>query len=104
MEKFGSAQYLARVEDQRLLTGKGGFTDNLDLPNQAHLAFVRSPHARARLVSIDVSAAREAPGVIAVYIWTDMEQDGAQSLSFPAMFKTEAGENQSADLEYTIEQ
>ena len=62
MAVFGKAQYIKRVEDDRLLTGTGGFTDNLARPNQAHLVLVRSPHAHARIVRIDAAAARKARG------------------------------------------
>src|SRR6267378_1611147 len=57
MAVFGKAQYIKRVEDDRLLTGTGGFTDNLARPNQAHVVLVRSPHAHARIVKIDAVAA-----------------------------------------------
>ena len=67
MAAFGKAQYIARVEDDRLLTGTGGFTDNLTRANQAHVTLVRSPHAHARIVKIDTAAALKAPGVVAVY-------------------------------------
>jgi len=86
MAAFGKAQYIARVEDNRLLTGTGGFTDNLSRPNQAHVVLVRSPHAHARIVKIDTAAAKAAPGVVAVYTWTDMEASGAGTFAFPAMF------------------
>ena len=86
MAVFGKAQYIKRVEDDRLLTGTGGFTDNLSRPNQAHVSLVRSPHAHARIVSIDTAAAKAAPGVVAVYTWPDMEKEGAGDFSFPAMF------------------
>ena len=54
-----------RVEDERLLRGKGRFTDDID-EGALECAFVRSPHAHARITAIDVSAARDAPGVFAV--------------------------------------
>ena len=57
MTKFGIGQAITRREDQRLLTGQGKYIDDMSLPNEAHLVFVRSPHARARIVSIDTSAA-----------------------------------------------
>src|SRR5690554_3529964 len=58
---------LKRNEDPRLLTGQALFTDDVDLPNMGHVAFVRSPHAHARLLAIDTSAAEQLEGVIAVY-------------------------------------
>jgi len=56
-----------RNEDARLLTGQALFVDDVHLPNMAHVAFLRSPYAHARIVSIDTSAAEELPGVIAVH-------------------------------------
>ena len=58
---------IKRNEDPRLLTGQALFTDDVDLPEMAHVAFLRSPYAHARILSIDVSAALEREGVIAVY-------------------------------------
>ena len=60
-----------RVEDDRLLRGKGRFTDDID-EGALECAFVRSPYAHARITSIDVSAARAVPGVAAVYTASDL--------------------------------
>jgi carbon-monoxide dehydrogenase large subunit len=65
-----------RVEDQRLLTGAGCFSDDLDLPGQAYATLVRSPHAHARLARLDTAAARAAPGVLAVLTGADLVADG----------------------------
>ncbi len=62
-----------RVEDRRLLTGQGCYVDDVQVPNMAHAAFVRSPHAHARIRSIDVAAARRHPGVVAVITGADIE-------------------------------
>ena len=91
MAVFGKAQYIKRVEDDRLLTGTGGFTDNLARPNQAHVVLVRSPHAHARIVGIDTAAARKAAGVVAVFTWEDMAREGVGDFSFPAMFPNADG-------------
>ncbi len=64
-----------RIEDEALLTGKGRFIDDINLPDQAHAHFVRSPYAHARISSIDSSAALEEPGVIAVFTGADMDRD-----------------------------
>ncbi len=61
-----------RVEDARLLTGHGTFVDDISLPGMLHAAFVRSPFARAAVRGVDVSAAREAPGVRAVFTASDL--------------------------------
>lgn len=58
---------IKRNEDPRLLTGQALFVDDVDLPGMGHAAFVRGPHAHARILSIDISAAAELPGVFAVY-------------------------------------
>lgn len=63
---------IKRAEDPRLLTGRGRYTDDIDLPGQLHVAFLRSPLAHARIRSIDVSAARNMPGVVAVWTYADI--------------------------------
>jgi len=57
---------VVRPQTARLLAGRGVFTDDLKLPRMTHVAFVRSPHAHARILSIDATAARALPGVVAV--------------------------------------
>src|SRR5687768_4801569 len=61
-----------RKEDPTLLTGHSNFTDDIRLPGMLHMAFLRSPHAHARITSVDVSAAREQPGVEAVFTSGDL--------------------------------
>ena len=61
-----------RREDPRLITGAGEFVDDLRVPGCLHAAMVRSPHAHARIVSIDGSAARRAPGVVGVFVAADL--------------------------------
>jgi carbon-monoxide dehydrogenase large subunit len=62
----GFGKSVRRREDARLVAGEGRFTDDIDLPGQAHAHVVRSPHAHARIVRIDVAGALARPGVIAV--------------------------------------
>lgn len=68
---MGATQFfgerIKRNEDPRLLTGQALFTDDVQLPGMVHAAFLRSPHAHARILSIDTTAALEKPGVLAVY-------------------------------------
>ncbi|TDV16628.1 xanthine dehydrogenase family protein molybdopterin-binding subunit [Paraburkholderia caballeronis] len=73
-------QPIPRVEDRRFVTGNGQYTDDLRVESQAYAAFLRSPHAHAALRSVDVSAAREAPGVIAVLVGQDYLDDGFQGV------------------------
>ena len=61
-----------RNEDGRLLTGRALFVDDVQLPGMLHVAFVRSEHAHGRIVSVDPSAARQRPGVHAVYTAADL--------------------------------
>jgi carbon-monoxide dehydrogenase large subunit len=75
-EQFGIGQPVRRKEDVRFLTGAGRYTDDVNLPGQAHMAILRSPHAHARIVSMDLSAARAAPGVLMVLTGPDAEADG----------------------------
>ena len=70
-----------RVEDDALIRGLGRFVEDAPQPNQAHGAFVRSPHAHARIRSIDVSSARAAPGVVAVLTHTEIDTAGVGSCS-----------------------
>jgi carbon-monoxide dehydrogenase large subunit len=62
-----------RREDPRLITGHGRYTDDLAKPGVLHMIVVRSPHAHARIKSIDVAAAKKAPGVVAVFTAQDFE-------------------------------
>ncbi|MGH8760152.1 MAG: xanthine dehydrogenase family protein molybdopterin-binding subunit, partial [Burkholderiales bacterium] len=65
-----------RREDQRLLYGAGQYVDDLSLPGEVFVVFVRSAHAHARIVSIDTEAARAMPGVVAVLTGSDLKADG----------------------------
>jgi carbon-monoxide dehydrogenase large subunit len=65
---------LVRREDERFLTGRGQFTDDVVLPRQTYACFLRSPYAHARIRSIDVTAARAAPGVVAVFTGRDVAE------------------------------
>ncbi len=69
-------QPLRRKEDQRLLTGKGRFSDDFTLPGQAYAAIVRSPHPHARIVRIDMRPALAMPGVLGVFTGEDCVADG----------------------------
>ena len=64
-----------RKEDPALVTGKANWTDNIKLPGMLHMTLLRSPFAHARITSIDVSAAREQPGVVGVFTHDDLAQD-----------------------------
>ncbi len=76
MQAYGFGTSLRRKEDGRLLTGRGRFTGDIDLPRQAHGQVLRSPHAHADIRAIDVSAAKTAPGVLVVLTGADAMADG----------------------------
>jgi carbon-monoxide dehydrogenase large subunit len=82
---------LRRLEDRKLLSGEGCFTDDVTLENEAHAAFVRSPHAHARIGGIDVSTARAAPGVLAVYTGADVIAAGLAPVPFTQLHKRPDG-------------
>jgi CO/xanthine dehydrogenase Mo-binding subunit len=66
-----------RREDPRLITGAGGFIDDLHVDDCLHAAFVRSPHAHARVAAIDATEARKLPGVVGVFTAVDLGDDNA---------------------------
>jgi carbon-monoxide dehydrogenase large subunit len=71
-ERYTGAS-IKRSEDPRILTGAGRYVDDIKLPGMLHAAFVRSPMAHARVLSVDVSAARALPGVVAVLTGAELE-------------------------------
>src|SRR5207237_5556003 len=73
-------QSIKRREDPRLISGKGTYVDDVKLPNTSHAAFVRSPHAHARIKGIDTTAARNAKGVVAIFTGKDLVAGGVKPL------------------------
>jgi carbon-monoxide dehydrogenase large subunit len=71
MAKFGIGQAVRRVEDQRFVRGQGRYVDDIRLPGECHGVTVLSPHAHARIKSVDVSKAKAAPGVLCVLTGAD---------------------------------
>ncbi len=65
---------IARREDARFLTGHGCYVDDVQLPNTLHVAFARSDVARGRIVSVDTTTAAAMPGVVAVYVASDLNE------------------------------
>ena len=89
--RFGSGREVRRIEDAGLLSGAGQFTDDFTLPGQTYLSFLRSPHAHARIVSIDVETARAMPGVVAIFTGADLMAAGAKPLPVAPIFKRPDG-------------
>ncbi|HKC39063.1 MAG TPA: xanthine dehydrogenase family protein molybdopterin-binding subunit [Gemmatimonadales bacterium] len=82
-EGFGKP--VLRKEDERLLAGAGCYSDDVNLPGQAHACFVRSPHAHARIGSIGTAAALATPGVIAALTGENAAADGIKPLTHSPM-------------------
>ena len=76
MVEKGIGQPVPRKEDRRFVTGRGRYTDDINLPGQLHAVFVRSPHAHARIRRIDKDSVLGMPGVVAVLTGADAEADG----------------------------
>jgi len=91
MTKFGLAQPVRRVEDPRLLKGDGSYTDDMTMPGALQGIVLRSPHAAAKITSIDTTAAKAVPGVAAVYTSADLEADGIGELPCLALIKNRDG-------------
>src|SRR5436305_13903254 len=75
MGATGIGASIPRQEDHRFITGKGRYVDDINRPGQAYAFFLRSPHAHAKINSIDTKAAESAPGVVAVYTGDDIAAD-----------------------------
>jgi carbon-monoxide dehydrogenase large subunit len=88
MTKFGIGQAVRRVEDQRFTTGAGQYVGDLVLPRQCYGVAVLSPHAHALIKSVDVAAAKAAPGVVCVLTGADALTDKVSSI--PPFFMPES--------------
>src|SRR5436309_13462826 len=89
--RFGAGQPVRRLEDQRLLTGKGQFIDDKPDDGTLWLHVLRSPHAHARIKSIDTRAAAAMAGVTAVFTGADLVKDDIGTLPTLAIFKRPDG-------------
>src|SRR5678809_1144637 len=87
MSRFGIGQPVRRVEDQRFLTGRSRYVDDIELPRMLHGAVVMSPHAHARIRGIDIQPAVESPGVELVLTGEDAKADGLGGI--PPLFMPE---------------
>ena len=89
MNKYGVGQPVRRTEDPILVQGQGHYTDDLSLPGQAYAVFVRSRNGHGMIKSIDTSAAKAMPGVLAVYTGDDLAGYGTMKCAVP--FKNRDG-------------
>ncbi len=102
MTKFGIGQAVTRREDQRLITGTGQYVDDTSQSGETHLVLVRSPHAHARIVSVDGKAARAMPGVLAVFSGADLKADGVGAFPTFAGLVNAEGKPMSAPPYYPL--
>jgi len=91
MGEFGIGQGVPRFEDPRLVRGEGRYVGDMALPGMAFGHVLRSPHPHARIRSIDVAAARAAPGVLAVLTGSDWQASGFGDLPVPGGMKRRDG-------------
>ncbi len=89
--RFGSGQAVRRLEDQALLTGVGRYTDDVSLPGQLHMIFVRSPYPHARFGNVERTAAAKMPGVLGIYTGADLVAAGVKPMPGSAGFKRPDG-------------
>jgi aerobic carbon-monoxide dehydrogenase large subunit len=93
--RFGDSRSQKRLEDDRLLVGRGLYSDDRVLPRQAWMVLLRSPHAHARIRNIDFSKTGK---ILAAWCMADLRADGVGHIPFPALFKRADGSPMAAPL------
>lgn len=96
MTNQGIGQSVRRKEDFRFITGQGHYTDDINRPGQLYASFLRSPHAFAKIKSIDTATAKKMPGVVAVYTGQDVAADKVGGLICGWTVKDKKGEPHKA--------
>src|SRR5437660_4983643 len=91
VQKFGIGQPVSRTEDPKLVRGQGSYTDDVRLPGQVYAAMVRSRHAHGVIRKIDLSAARDMPGVLGAFTGQDLAAAGYGTLKCIVPFKNRDG-------------
>ena len=87
--KFGIGQALTRVEDTRLLTGNGLYTDDISIKNQAFMYVLRSPHVNAKIIDVDLSDAFGTTGLIKIINWEDIKKLSINDMKTTFLVKIE---------------
>ncbi|GLQ05472.1 xanthine dehydrogenase family protein molybdopterin-binding subunit [Sneathiella chinensis] len=95
MVKFGVNQSVNRVEDDRLVTGSGQYTDDITLPDQLYGYMLRSPVAHGKILSIDTDDAKEVPGVVDIILGSELAADKANDLPCMIPLKNRDGSNRA---------
>ncbi len=88
MNRVKIGQSVPRVEDQRFVTGRGRYIDDIDFPDQAHGMALRSPHAHARILSVDLSEAQNLSGVLFCFSGQDWADEGFGPLPTKSAVRT----------------
>ena len=100
--RFGSGKSVKRLEDQQLLLGAGQFTNDVSLPNQSYLVFLRSPYPHAKITRLDTSAAKAMPGVYGLITGQDLLAAGVKPMARPMNFKRADGGPLSSTNRYPL--
>ena len=100
--RFGSGKSVKRLEDQQLLLGAGQFTNDVSLPNQSYLVFLRSPYPHAKITRLDTSAAKAMPGVYGLITGQDLLAAGVKPMARPINFKRADGGPLSSTNRYPL--
>lgn len=104
MVENGIGASVLRKEDNRFLTGKGNYTDDVNVLGQTHAYFIRSPHAHATIDRMDLSAALASEGVVAVFTGDDLAEDGIGPLICGVNVTSDDGEPHRAPLHPALAQ
>jgi carbon-monoxide dehydrogenase large subunit len=104
MAATGIGAAIPRKEDHRFITGKGRYVDDINRPGQAYAFFLRSPHAHAKINSIETSAAKNAPGVVEIYIGDDVAADKVGGLICGWLIHSKDGSPMNAGPHPTLAQ
>ena len=100
--RFGSGKAVKRLEDQQLLIGAGLYTNDVTMPDQTHLVFLRSPYPHAKIKSIDATSAKGMPGVRGVFTGADLQAAGVKPMARPMNFKRADGSPLSSTTRYPL--
>ena len=89
--RFGIGQPIKRLEDDRLLTGNGIYTDDISFINQTYMYVLRSPHAKAKILSVDTAEALKEPGLIKIISWEDIKSMSIKEMRTSFLVKNRDG-------------
>lgn len=102
IQKFGIGQAVRRKEDDRFITGRGNYIDDISKPGQACLLILRSPHAHAKILSVDTEMAKEMDGVLSIITGKDFEDAGYGYLSCGMPMKRRDGSPLATSQEWLL--